>query len=457
MDLMQRIKQDIRIEDYLAGRGYHVLPHGHGHLRLKEHDSLVIDPAKNRFWWNSAGTKGSIIDLVMALDGVSQEDAIRSLAKQLYGQRPPQRAAPAPAPKPREPVPLVLPTRDNQNWRRIYGYLINTRGIAPEVVKWLAEQKIIYPDERGNLVYIAYGQDGKANYAAKKGTATGNHYRSVVEGSNCELRAGWNLNATAGWFVTEAAVDAWSIMSLLANNGQDWRQYGYVSLESCHVRPLQAQLACHAHPQKIWLGQDADEAGIKSRALARELLQSCGYTGKVVDKVPPIGKDWNDTLLEQGDVSLMVEEQAVRVEVQAAKLTAGMLAKLLKSAAEFLKHQQTKTVTGQQSLKLLNRQGKATSHVEVSKETLADVKRQMNSYYVDFSITKDKNTGKLTLWFKGQDVDRIQKALENCIVDLGKAQPQQSKVQEVCNHAKEQAAVENATRTAQPPERSERL
>lgn len=153
----------------------------------------------------------------------------------------------------------------------------------------------------------------------------------------------------------------------------------------------------------------------------------------------------------------MVEEQAVRVEVQAAKLTAGMLAKLLKTIAESLKHQQTQTVTGQQSLKLLNRQGKAVNGVEISKETLADVKRQMNSYYVDFSITKDKDTGKLTLWFKGQDIDRIQTALENCIVDLGKAQPQQSKVQEVCNHAKEQAAVENATRTVQPPERGERL
>lgn len=455
MDLMQRIKQDIRIEDYLAGRGYHILPHGRGYLRLREHDSLIIDPEKNRFWWNSAGVKGSIIDLVMALDGVSQEDAIRSLAKQLYGQRPPQRAALAP--KPRGTVPLVLPTCDNKNWRRIYGYLIHTRGIAPEVVKWLVEQKLIYPDERGNLVYIACGQDGKVNYAAKKGTTTGSHYRSVVEGSNCELRAGWNLCATAGWFVTEAAVDAWSIMSLLANSGQDWRQYGYLSLESCHVRPLQAQLACHAHPQKIWLGQDADEAGTKSRALARELMQSCGYTGKVVDKVPPIGKDWNDTLLEQGDVSLMVEEQAVRVEVQAAKLTAGMLARLLKTIAESLKHQHTKTVTGQQSLKLLNRQGKAVNGVEISKETLAEVKRQMNSYYVDFSITKDKDTGKINLWFKSQDIDRIQAALENCIVDLGKAQPQQSKVQEVCNHAKEQAAVENATRTAQPPERGERL
>lgn len=455
MDLMQRIKQDIRIEDYLAGRGYHILPHGRGYLRLREHDSLIIDPEKNRFWWNSAGVKGSIIDLVIALDGVSQEDAIRSLAKQLYGQRPTQRTAPAI--KPRGAVPLVLPTRDNKNWRRIYGYLIHTRGIAPEVVKWLVEQKFIYPDERGNLIYIACGQDGKVNYAAKKGTTTGSHYRSVVEGSNCELRAGWNLCATAGWFVTEAAVDAWSIMSLLANSGQDWRQYGYVSLESCHVRPLQAQLVCHAHPQKIWLGQDADEAGTKSRALARDLLQSCGYTGKVVDKVPPIGKDWNDTLLEQGDVSLMVEEQAVHVEVQTAKLTADMLVRLLKTIAEKLKHEQVKTATGQQSLKLLNRQGKTVNGIEISKETLADVKRQMNSYYVDFSITKDKDTGKINLWFKSQDIDRIQVALENCIVDLGKAQPQQSKVQEVCHHAKEQAAAENATRTAQPPERGERL
>ena len=149
----------------------------------------------------------------------------------------------------------------------------------------------------------------------------------------------------------------------------------------------------------------------------------------------------------------MIEETAVRVEISAARFASQSIFDILRLTVQAMQDRNY----GQQSLSALNRQERQLASVDVNDKTLRYVKRQLNQYSVDFSVTKDKDTGKINLWFKSQDIDRIQAALENCIVDLGKAQPQQSKVQEVCHHAKEQAAAENATRTAQPPERGERL
>ena len=149
----------------------------------------------------------------------------------------------------------------------------------------------------------------------------------------------------------------------------------------------------------------------------------------------------------------MMEETAVRVEISAARFASQSIFDILRLTVQAMQGRSY----GQQTLAELNRQNRQLASVDVNDRTLRLVKRQLNQYSVDFSVTKDKDTGHMYLWFKGQDVDRIQTALENCIVDLGKAQPQQSKVQEVCHHAKEQAAAENATRTAQPPERGERL
>lgn len=61
--------------------------------------------------------------------------------------------------------------------------------------------------------------------------------------------------------------------------------------------------------------------------------------------------------------------------------------------------------------------------MELNDKTLPYVRRQLKEYSVDFAITKDKDTGQLNLWFKGQDVDRIQTAIENCIAARGKERP----------------------------------
>lgn len=101
--------------------------------------------------------------------------------------------------------------------------------------------------------------------------------------------------------VTEAAVDAWSFASMLEIHGLDHKAYTYLSLETTYEGPLGNFLDDNPQIRTIYLAQDADEAGIKSREKCRKLLEEKGFTGRVIDKLPnanaPGAKDWNDALI----------------------------------------------------------------------------------------------------------------------------------------------------------------
>lgn len=111
---------------------------------------------------------------------------------------------------------------------------------------------------------------------------------------------------------------------------------------------------------------------------------------------------------------------------------------------------------GQQSIQSLNRQSQALASVELNDKTLPYVRRQLKEYSVDFAITKDKDTGQLNLWFKGQDVDRIQTAIENCIAARGKERPT-SLLQELSERAIQRTKELNQHRPPPAQERGERL
>ena len=146
----------------------------------------------------------------------------------------------------------------------------------------------------------------------------------------------------------------------------------------------------------------------------------------------------------------MVEETAIRVQINAAKLAGQGIFGILQAVASMLQARQY----GQQSIQSLNRQSQALASVELNDKTLPYVRRQLKEYSVDFAITKDKDTGQLNLWFKGQDVDRIQTALENCIAERGQERPT---LQELSARLAARAREEGQTRTPPVPEHGERL
>ena len=206
------------------------------------------------------------------------------------------------------------------DWTEGYAYLISTRKITPTIVKWLVQEKTIYPDERGNLCYLGRDGKGEINYCARKGTLTPRDgqkgYRNVVEGSDYQKRCVMNHSPShTKLVVTEAAVDAWSFASMLEIHGLDHKAYTYLSLETTYEGPLGIYLDENPQIKTIYLAQDADEGGLKSRVNCRKLLEERGFTGKVIDKLPnanaPGAKDWNDALiLKRAEMEREPVEQA---------------------------------------------------------------------------------------------------------------------------------------------------
>ena len=139
-----------------------------------------------------------------------------------------------------------------------------------------------------------------------------------------------------------------------------------------------------------------------------------------------------------------LQEQAVQVEWKAAKITAAAL----KGLIEKILANREKITHGEQSLKKLNLQGKKLESIELTGEDMQAFKRELNKYAVDFSIKKDTETQNYTVFFKGQDVDRVYKGLQKCVENFQKGS--KKPIKEVMKEAEEKAAQRNAERT--PPE-----
>ena len=148
----------------------------------------------------------------------------------------------------------------------------------------------------------------------------------------------------------------------------------------------------------------------------------------------------------------MMEEVAVRVEISAARFASQSIMDILRLTVQ----QMNSRHYGQQSITALNRQERQLASVDVNEKTIPYVKRLLKQYGVDFSITKDKVTGQMYLWFKGQDVDRIQTALENCIAERGKERPVME-LKDLCERAAQRVKEMNLSRPQPAPEHGERL
>lgn len=136
-------------------------------------------------------------------------------------------------------------------------------------------------------------------------------------------------------------------------------------------------------------------------------------------------------------------EQAVKVEWKTVEVTA----KALKALIQQLIENKEKIQHGQQSLSKLNLQGKKLEQVELTGEDMKNFRREMNRYSVDFSIMKDRTSGNYTVFFKGQDVERVYAGLQKCVQNFDKGK---KPIKEVMRDAEERATQRAAERQKAP-------
>lgn len=204
----------------------------------------------------------------------------------------PARSPPMSSPlKQEEPKHLEIPPA-HKDMRRVFAYLCQTRGIAPEVVSAFARKGLLYESaEHHNAVFVGRDGQGEIRHLHARGTLTGSHFRQTLPGSEKAYSFHWQ-GASGKLYAFEAPIDLLSYISL---HPEEWLNHSYVALCGVSAAPIHRLLETQPQLEEITLCLDSDEAGHKAaRRIAGELLQEWNVT---VSAEFPTLKDWNDELL----------------------------------------------------------------------------------------------------------------------------------------------------------------
>lgn len=287
------LAKDTDMPELLSSPGYRVRRVG-SYYTTAEMDSLRI---RNRRTWfrYSESTGGDAIDFLRHFHNMSFSEAVGFLLEfngfsgcpPLPPPRP--RAKPPPAEKPA----FALPERNYDN-QRARTYLLG-RGVAPGVIDRFIRDKLLYEDaRRHDCVFVGYGRDGKAAFAARRSTDDGRPFKGDVRGS--DKKTGFRLPcgpALDEVCVFESPIDLMSWFSLRGPPVSN-----AIALCGLYDGPLGTYLEENSHLRRIVLCLDADGPGMAAAAKLQNKYAILNYQTAV--RLPPSGKDWNEYLQMKG-------------------------------------------------------------------------------------------------------------------------------------------------------------
>lgn len=308
-NIAQAIKDNIMITDCAEIMGYHVRQISAKRWTLEEHDSFNINidpryPWRQRFIWNSQGVGGSVIDFVMAIHGCTNIEAISEL-RQLLTSRSGEFLKEEREKRLEnwgkiEPKELKIPVHTTGSPSRVYAYLNKKRGISYDIISQQIHNKTLYQDKKGNAVFVGYDYDGLPKHFTIRSTLSEVQFRGESDGSNKDVSFSMGLvgvdTLPTKLMVLESPIDAMSVATMFELCGRSSKDFAYLSLGGTAANALKYHLQHHPQLQVIYLCQDRDTGGEKSRKWCRKALIEAGYKGRVIDKLPT-GKDFNEDLL----------------------------------------------------------------------------------------------------------------------------------------------------------------
>lgn len=259
----------------------------------KDHDSLKISNGK---WnWFSRGVGGrTALDYLIKVRDYTFPQAVEALTGRA-AIKPPSFHVPMPE----SSKVFTLPERNTNN-DRVRQYLWN-RGISKDMIDYCIAKGLIYESRKyHNAVFVGYDQEGKARYAALRGTI--GDFKGEVSGSDKQYSFSLSAQKPSDELhLFESAIDLLSYCTLCQMSGRDWQKEHLLSLggvaknrtEKTLPVALEHFLFIHPETQTIFLHLDNDEAGRKATLDISGKLQG---SYEVLDAVPKGGKDVNDLL-----------------------------------------------------------------------------------------------------------------------------------------------------------------
>ena len=188
--------------------------------------------------------------------------------------------------------------KPNKDMRQVFAYLLKSRFIDRDVIKFFAHEKLLYESaDHHNCVFVGVDENGVPRHAHKRGTYTlGESFKGNVD--DCDSRYSFHYTGTSNRiYAFEAPIDMLSFITLHKVN---WQEHSYVSLCSVADHALIQMLNDNPTINKIFLCLDNDSAGIESEWRIRHHLKELGY--RDVKFIRPKYKDWNEILKAQNGI-----------------------------------------------------------------------------------------------------------------------------------------------------------
>ncbi len=285
--------------------GYTPLRSGN-HIVLKEMDSLVIynDVSWNR--WSGKGNinSGSQIDFMLEFGPVSTVPEAINYLLQFKGEPVEEISYFNAKQDSHARHEMVLPEK-NVNQKRLFAYLIQTRGLSQEIVYSFVSKKMFYEEAaHHNIVFCGYDPEGVVRYAGMRGTADiyGKKFKCDVAGNDKHYGVNLVNKESNELKVFESVIDLMSYIDMTGDN-----QSNKLVLSMVEDTPLEQFLKDYDHIHKITFCLDNDRAGqiaifgnpkAKSEKRNKGLFRVYAEKGYEIDtEFPEQGKDWNECLL----------------------------------------------------------------------------------------------------------------------------------------------------------------
>lgn len=294
--------------EYAKAHGYDLVVVGNRY-QMREHDSMIFLP-DGRWYWNSTGHYGRALEFMVYYENKTLVEAVLELTGSTvgnpillsHGER-----SPSPA-----PIPFVLPPSNSEATGILVKYLVERRGCDRAIVKSLISEQRIYIScqvKNGytlrNAIFVGMDRSGEPRSATIRGINYGSSYKGAVPGSDknipFEVPAAADATTLA---VFEAPIDALSHATLDKQAGFIWTETHRIALGG-NPAPHTVETWLQQHPKisKIELCLDNDTAGRNMDARLRWGIAATGFNGTVQSILPPTGKDWNEALLNQKEVT----------------------------------------------------------------------------------------------------------------------------------------------------------
>lgn len=279
---------DASIINYLEQNGQKLIRKGRDTISLAEHDSLIITPSQNKWYWFSRQIGGvGLLDFLKKYEGLDFKSAMEKIIGSgnrysSFNKRDSEVI--------KKEKDFVLPTQVDDT-SKVYHYLCEIRKIKAELIDRMIAEKKLYQDDRNNCVFVGYDMDNKPRYALRVGTNPKYKFKGEVKGSDKAFAPIPRYNPKSdNVAVFESVIDALSYESM---NSEE--NLNTIALSGISSLRLEQYLKENQQTKSIILMLDNDEAGINASKELASRYSEKGYN--VMIHLPRKHKDWNEELV----------------------------------------------------------------------------------------------------------------------------------------------------------------